>query len=412
MAHSSVLSPEEPKVKVPVSKMALLVLVALIVILALTTTLLKGGVKKAEQKEPVVKQTQGVGLVADIEREEELAAKGRSPAASEVRPVVGSGGAPLPLGMTASATEPTGPAEKGKRVASSSMKDQATDSVDAEIENERRKARSLVIDDSKTALFDDSNQVPEKSPQNVYAPKSAGTESPKSKTSDLLAAYEKLAANGDKKNTSWLQDYENQPKGSAKGITTSKAPTGDRILHQGKVIPAVLGRKVNSDLPGVITAYTSINVYDSMGKGDLLIPKGSALVGRYDSNINMGQERMMFAFERLITPDGLSFDLPAASGSDLEGSAGVTGDVNNHFLKMFGTSLLIAVIADKTRPEQTGTNIGSTGITDAAGAILADVSQRVLQNSTIMKPTITIDQGTKINVEVVRDMVFPRANNR
>ncbi|WP_348246333.1 TrbI/VirB10 family protein, partial [Salmonella enterica] len=78
----------------------------------------------------------------------------------------------------------------------------------------------------------------------------------------------------------------------------------------------------------------------------LLIPMGSVLVGKYNSDVNVGQSRVMFGFERLILPNGYSFDLPAASGSDLAGASGMTGAVDNHFFKMFGSSLLIALLAD------------------------------------------------------------------
>jgi type IV secretory pathway VirB10-like protein len=177
------------------------------------------------------------------------------------------------------------------------------------------------------------------------------------------------------------------------------------VLRQGKVIPAVLGRQINSDLPGRITAYVSSNVYDSEGR--LLIPMGAALIGKYDSGVQVGQSRLMFAFERLVLPSGYSFDLPAAAGSDLAGAAGMTGDVDNHFLKMFGTSLLIAVLADRAKQPASVTQVGTSGPVTAAGQVLADVSKTVLERNRVIPPTITVDQGTRINVEVVSDMVFP-----
>ena len=184
------------------------------------------------------------------------------------------------------------------------------------------------------------------------------------------------------------------------------------MLHQGKVIPAVLGRAINSDLPGRLTAYTTLDIYDSLGKGQLLIPKGSVLDGQYDSDVKVGQARILFAFERLILPDGTSFDLPPAPGSDLRGAAGLDGDVNNHFFKMFASSFFIAVLADQTTTP-TGTNIGSQGaIKGAAGEVLVDVSKTILDRNKVIPPTITVKQGVRINVEVVSDMVFPRAYSR
>jgi type IV secretion system protein VirB10 len=130
--------------------------------------------------------------------------------------------------------------------------------------------------------------------------------------------------------------------------------------------------------------------------------------------VKIGQARILFAFERLILPDGTSFDLPPAPGSDLRGAAGIGGEVNNHFLKMFASSFFIAVLADKTSAPTGVTTIGNEGggIKGAAGEVLVDVSKSILDRNKVIPPTITVRQGERINVEVVSDMVFPRAYNR
>lgn len=197
-----------------------------------------------------------------------------------------------------------------------------------------------------------------------------------------------------------------EPTPAQSTSTPSTYPTENKlVLRQGKVLPAVLGRALNSDLPGRVTAYVSSNVYDS--EGNLLVPMGAALVGQYDSGVRVGQSRLMFAFERLILPNGFSFDLPAAPGADLAGAAGMSGDVDNHFFKMFGTSLLIAILGDQTKQPQSVTQVGTTGPTTAAGQVLADVSKTILERNRVIPPTITVEQGTRINVDVVSDMVFP-----
>jgi type IV secretion system protein VirB10 len=207
-------------------------------------------------------------------------------------------------------------------------------------------------------------------------------------------------------NTGWVNEYASAS--SQKSAETIKPyPTASPFtLHQGKVIPAVLGRQINSDLPGEITAYVVTNVYDSLGNGALLIPKGSVLVGRYNSDVRPGQERVLFAFNRLIMPNGQSFDLPGAQGSDLAGASGTTGDVNNHFLKMFGASFFTAWLADRvTAPTTTNGLTGSTSVSPA-GQVLVDVSKTILDRNRTIPPTITVDQGTRINVEVKKDMEF------
>jgi type IV secretory pathway VirB10-like protein len=214
-------------------------------------------------------------------------------------------------------------------------------------------------------------------------------------------------AGGGNSDVNWVNDYA--AGGAQKTNDAIKAyPTASPFtLHQGKIIPAVLGRQINSDLPGEITAYVVSNVYDSLGKGALLIPKGSVLVGRYNSEVKPGQERVLFAFNRLIMPNGQSFDLPGAQGSDLSGASGITGDVNNHFFKMFGASFFTAWLGNQVTP-QTSTN-GLNGVTTTvspAGQVLVDVSKTILDRNRTIPPTITVDQGARLNVEVKKDMEF------
>jgi hypothetical protein len=77
-----------------------------------------------------------------------------------------------------------------------------------------------------------------------------------------------------------------------------------------------------SDSPGIVTAMVSMDVYDSRTARTLLLPKGARLVGRYNDDVTAGHERLQFAFTRLILPDGASFDLPGAIGSDAAGQGG------------------------------------------------------------------------------------------
>lgn len=187
--------------------------------------------------------------------------------------------------------------------------------------------------------------------------------------------------------------------------------TSRYTVLQGKVLPAVLMRDINTDLPGEIAACLTLDVYDSISSDYLLMPKGSCLVGQYSSSIRPGQSRVLFAFNRLIMPNGMSFDLPAAPGADLGGAAGVAGEVNNHFFRMFTTSFLIAWLANRaesgSQASSTTTTSETSGAKTAAGQVLVDTSRTILERDKIIAPTITVRKGERINVEVTRDMEFP-----
>jgi type IV secretory pathway VirB10-like protein len=245
--------------------------------------------------------------------------------------------------------------------------------------------------------------------ENATGTRNAATTSSSSAVDAALARAGASATASTADNRTFYQELEKEQHNAP--IKTY--PTASKFtLHQGKVIPAVLGRSLNSDVPGEITAYTTLDIYDSLGGGKLLLPKGSVLVGRYASGVKAGQERMMFAFQRLIMPNGQAFDLPAAPGSDMRGAAGVEGDVNNHFFKMFFSSLFVATLANEVKQPSSVTTIGGSGTTSPAGQVLVDVSKTILDRNRNIPPTITIDQGTRINVEVTRDMEFPGAYRR
>ena len=118
----------------------------------------------------------------------------------------------------------------------------------------------------------------------------------------------------------------------------------------------------------------------------------------------------MFAFSRIVLPNGISFDLPGNKGEDQTGASGVSGDVNNHYFKRFTSGILIALLADKLESGNTQpvTNIGTTGGPNtAAGKVLSEIATADLGRNKDIPPTITVPKGTRINVQVSADMEFP-----
>jgi type IV secretion system protein VirB10 len=141
----------------------------------------------------------------------------------------------------------------------------------------------------------------------------------------------------------------------------------------------------------------------------LLLPKGALLVGAYNSDVKQGQSRLQFAFTKLKMPDGATFDLPGATGSDAAGQAGVTGDVDRHFFRSFGAALLLGVLADRVTRIAALPNggTGGQGGVSATGQVFVDTARAELERHKAIPPTVTIEEGSRINVEVVRDMGFP-----
>ena len=121
-----------------------------------------------------------------------------------------------------------------------------------------------------------------------------------------------------------------------------KKPASPYTLQTGFVIPATLISGINSSLPGQIMAQVSQNIYDSPIGKHRLIPQGSRLVGTYASEVEFGQARVLVAWQRIIFPDGKTMDIGAMPGADGVGYAGFKDQVNNHYLRIFGSALIMS----------------------------------------------------------------------
>ena len=172
-------------------------------------------------------------------------------------------------------------------------------------------------------------------------------------------------------------------------------------VPEGTALAGTLETAINSDLPGHVRAIVSRNV-TSFDGSQILIPKGSRLVGQYQSSLAVGQRRTFIIWERLIRPDGVTIAL-ASPGTDSLGRAGVTGKVHSHFLRRFGAALLMTVIDAGTRAATAGS--GNVVISGAAGST-AGVAGSGLQNDINIPPTIKVQQGTAIRIVLNRDLDF------
>ena len=110
------------------------------------------------------------------------------------------------------------------------------------------------------------------------------------------------------------------------------------------IVPCVMTQGINSDLPGQIGCMVSQNVYDTVTGRHLLIPQGTKAIGTYDSRIAYGQSRVLVVWTRLVRPDGSWVSLEGMPGTDLSGYAGLTGAVNNHYLRLISGVVLGSII--------------------------------------------------------------------
>lgn len=183
-------------------------------------------------------------------------------------------------------------------------------------------------------------------------------------------------------------------------------PVSPFLLQAGSVIPAALTTGIRSDLPGQITAQVTQNVYDSPTGAFLLIPQGTRIIGEYDSNVAVGQRRVLLVWNRLILPDGRSIVLERQPGADGQGYAGLEDGVDHHWwdlARAAGLSTLLSVGAELAVSDEDRL---LRAIRDGAQGTINDAGQQIIQRQLQRAPTLTIRPGFPVRVMVTRDLVL------
>lgn len=181
---------------------------------------------------------------------------------------------------------------------------------------------------------------------------------------------------------------------------------GADMVAQGAIISGVLETAINSDLPGFVRAVVSRDV-SSFDGSRVLIPAGSRLIGQYRSGLAAGQSRAFVIWTRLIRPDGVSVSL-ASPVTDTLGRAGLGGKVDSHFLKRFGSAVLLSVVqAGLGRLDRNSSDIVVRSADDARS-----VAGIALQRDVNIPPTVKVPQGTPIRIFTARDLDFSGTDNQ
>lgn len=197
-----------------------------------------------------------------------------------------------------------------------------------------------------------------------------------------------------------------------------------RIIAQGRIIQATTESAINTELPAPIRAIVSRDVYGEAGTAPL-IPKGSRLIGQYNTELLGGQSRVYVMWTRVIRPDGVDVMINSPLVDQI-GQAGIGGQVDTKFQQIFSRAVLASVVTigvaigsdEITGGGQTSTTNSAIGGTSQSGdgattatvnALnrLGSTTDSFLQQYLNLGPSILVDQGTPVNVFVNRDLIFP-----
>ncbi len=281
--------------------------------------------------------------------------------------------------------------------------------ANAEHDAQRKEAEAAA---GASVFFRSSNQ------RAAAAPTQAAMASPASS----LAGFDPMAAGpastaAQPADPTTVQNRQDQKEAFLKAGTTEtrnsgnlKMPTSPYQVMAGTVIAGALVTGIKSDLPGDVIATVTEPVYDTATGKFVLIPQGSRILGRYNSQVSYGQSRVQVVWNRIILPDTSSLTLDNLAGADPAGNAGLEDGVDWHWDRILaGAALttLLGVGAELAAPEnrQNGDrviNAGRNGLQDSVNQVGQEMTRRNLN----IQPTLTERPGLPVRIIVNRDLVL------
>jgi len=184
-------------------------------------------------------------------------------------------------------------------------------------------------------------------------------------------------------------------------------PISPYELLAGTVISASLITGLNSDLPGLVVAQVTENVFDTVTGRILLVPQGSRLIGTYDSVVAFGQSRALVVWQRIIMPDGSSIQIDNLPASDAQGYSGLEDQVDYHtwtLLKGIALSTLLGVGTQVSFGSNNSNLVEA--IRQSTQESTNQAGQKIVEKDLNIQPTITVRPGWPLRVVVSHDIVL------
>ncbi|ACZ48796.1 type IV secretion system protein VirB10 [Anaplasma centrale str. Israel] len=218
---------------------------------------------------------------------------------------------------------------------------------------------------------------------------------------------------------------------SSPSVKATRVGDPGYVILQGHMIDAVLETAINSDIPGVLRAIVSRDVYAEAGNM-VMIPKGSRLIGSYFFDASGNNTRVTVSWARVILPHGIDIQINSAGTDELgrNGSAGFVdtkmGSVLTSTILLAGVSMGTAFVTSKIpalqseikdtteekggekKKEEKSSTLPVKIVSDAVKDFSESMKSLIKKYADANKPTIYVDQGTVMKVFVNQDIVFPR----
>lgn len=185
---------------------------------------------------------------------------------------------------------------------------------------------------------------------------------------------------------------------------TIARPRGTRVIQAGTVIAAALITGIRSDIPGLVTAQVTENVYDSPTGQKLLIPQGARLIGEYASETSFGQNRVQLLWTRLIFPDGRSHDLGRLPAADASGYAGLKDKTDYHWAGVFRAAMISTLLGAGAEFGAGNDNNLERALRRGTQDSINRAGEQIVSRELNIRPSLAIRPGFPVRVMVTRDI--------
>lgn len=183
------------------------------------------------------------------------------------------------------------------------------------------------------------------------------------------------------------------------------APTAGASLSAGAVIEASLVTGIRSDLPGPVLGQITADVHDTRTGRQLLVPKGSRLIGTHAAEVAQGQSRLQVLWTRILLPNGQSISLEDQPSSDSQGYAGLEDRTDQRWGERLRSAALTTLLAvssaavdvDEDDRLARALRDGTTGGVDALG-------RGLVERGLSIPPRLTIRAGFAFRLILTQDL--------
>lgn len=206
----------------------------------------------------------------------------------------------------------------------------------------------------------------------------------------------------------------------ANKMTSAKMPVAvasvmknpSMTLAAGTMIPCGTITELDTTVPGFVSCQVSREVRSADGSVVLVDP-GAKVTGEMSGGIMQGQARVFVLWSRLRNRDGVVANIDAP-GTNRLGSAGIPGQVDNHWNERIGQALLVSVLSDASKGifQMLANSTQSSGNTsvnlDNTSNTSDSMSREVLRSTLNIPPTLFDYHGDSVSIFVPRDVDFSK----